>query len=112
MTRFPSAPVDHGTADLLDLIAEDHRVDHDYRTFLDACSMAAAGERGIVRVNVVRAVLTDDNGDLTVRPQRLSAFWRKAELDGHLERTGEWAICQGSTSGNNGRPQPVRRWVG
>ena len=112
MTTYPSAPVDHGTASLLDLIAEDPRVDHDYQTFLDACRAVALGYGGDVKVNAVRHVRTDDNGDLTIRPQRLSAFWRKAELDGHLERTGDWDICRGSNSGNNGRPQPVRRWVG
>ena len=108
---YPSAPVDHGTASLLDLIAEDPRVDHDYRHFLNVCEEVALGHDAVY-VNEVRRLLTDSNGDLTIRPQRLSAFWRKAELDGHLARTGEWDICQGSNSGNNGRPQPVRRWVG
>lgn len=104
------APVDDDTASLLDLIAEDPRVEHDYRLFLNACEEVALGH-GIVTVNAVRSLLTATNGDLRIRPQRLSAFWRKAELDGHLARTGEWDICQGSGSGNNGRPQPRRRWV-
>lgn len=109
--RYPSAAVDTETASLLDLIAEDPRIDHDYRTFLNACEEVALGH-GIVEVNAVRRLLTNLHGDLTIRPQRLSAFWRKAELDGHLARTGDWDICQGSGSGNNGRPQPRRRWVG
>ena len=104
-------PVDEPTSDLLSLIADDPRVDHEYQTFLDAAANCARIHNGLVYVNFVRDVLTNADGQLMIRPQRLSAFWNKASRDGHMVRTGDWDICEGSGSGNDGRPQPVRRWV-
>ena len=106
--------VDNATQDLLSLIADDPRVDHEYQTFLDACQAAARGRDRYVYVNDVRRELTDRNGDLTIRPQRLSAFWNKATGAGRPMRKviGMWETCEGSGSGNDGRPQYVRRWVG
>jgi len=106
------APVDDDTADLLGLIADDPRVADDYALFLDACKTAALHD-GLVRVNEVRELLTDRWGCLVIEPRRLSAFWAKSTGRGKpMVKTGDWAVCKGSGSGNDGRPQPVRRWVG
>ena len=114
MTAPQFASPDDDTLDLLSLIADDPRVEADYRRFLDACQRAARWNDGLVHVNTVRSLLTNPhNGDLTIEPRRLSAFWNKATGDGRpMRRTGEWEICSGSSSGNDGRPQPVRRWHG
>ena len=107
------SPVDEQTQDLLSLVADDPRVEADYRKFLDACRACAAATGDFVYVNDVRAQLTDHNGNLTIEPRRLSAFWNKATGKGRpMVKTGDWQVCQGSGSGNDGRPQPVRRWVG
>lgn len=107
------APVDGDTQDLLSLIADDPRVEADYKRFLEACETVADWEGGLVYVNAVRDYLTNPNGALVIHPQRLSAFWNKATGKGKpMVKTGDWQICQGSGSGNDGRPQPVRRWVG
>ena len=106
------ASVDDETADLLGLIADDPRVEADYERFLNACRACADLCSGLVYVNKVRDLLTDDWGDLIIRPQRLSAFWSKAGREMRFVKTGEWQVCKGSGSGNDGRPQPVRRWVG
>jgi len=124
MTAPHFAPVDDDTADLLGLIADDPRVADDYALFLRACEDAAGmNMAGLVYVNTVRALLTDAWDCLVIEPRRLSAFWNKATGRGKpmLKLTEDearelgvewWQICKGSGSGNDGRPQPVRRWVG
>lgn len=104
-------PVGDDTQDLLSLIADDPRVERDYEWFLNACRVAAIPD-GLVYVNEVRRLLTNHHGQLDIEPRRLSAFWNKATGRGKpMVKTGDWQICAGSGSGNDGRPQPVRRWV-
>lgn len=106
------AAVDDDTQDLLSLIADDPRLADDYDRFLSACRFVAEGNCGLVYVNAVRAILTNRHG-LTIEPRRLSAFWNKATGAGRpMLKTGDWEVCEGSDSRNDGRPQPVRRWVG
>lgn len=115
---------DQATLDTLALMADDPRVATDYDRFLAACEeVARHDQHRLVRVNAVRARLTDGNGDLTITPRRLSAFWNKATRQGgamvkltELEARDlgvlRWDPCEGSPSGNDGKPQPVRRWLG
>lgn len=111
--------VDEQTANLLDLLADDGSVspskEEVRERFLDACCIDAANHGGLVSVNRVRALLADAD----IEPHRYSALWshftgrgkpmEKARLaDGSIM----WQTCHGSKSGNDGRPFPLRRWVG
>lgn len=97
--------------DLLDLLANDPRKDLDYRAFLDACRNEATITLGVVSINGVRWWMTNRYG-YTVEPRRYSTFWRRARLDGHLERTGDYETNTDTRGRNSGKPQPVYRWVG
>lgn len=110
MTTPTSAPINQPTADTLHLIAGDPRKEAEYASFLEACHRVAEGNRGLVHVNAVRVLLSNDYG-LVIEPRRYSAFWCRATAKGGpLAKTGEWATCVHPKNG--GRPQPVRRWTG
>lgn len=110
------APVDDDTADLLSVLADPHPIVGADVTdlFLAACRRAAMSCDGYVSVNVVRGILADEDID----PRRYSAMWAhftgsgkpmvKAKDDSGAQM---WETCEGSPSGNNGRPYPMRRWV-
>jgi hypothetical protein len=98
-------------ASLLDLIGNDPRHDDEYDQFLYSCLLVARGADGRVSINHVRNVMANDWG-LTIDPRRYSSFWRRARLDGHLERTGDWETNTDAKGRNSGKPQPVYRWIG
>lgn len=103
--------VDDETADLLVLVADVERVvgQADVMTFLEACRRDAMANDGLVSVNRVRKLMEQRN----VEPHRYSSFWsRFTGKDRPMRKTDEWEICRGSASGNDGRPFPIRRWVG
>jgi hypothetical protein len=110
------SPVDDATADLLTLVADvDRPVGHDVPAlFLAACQADAEAHDGLVSVNRVRARLADAD----IPPRRYSALWAhytgagKPMVKAHWS-DGEqiWETCSGSTSGNDGRPFPLRRWI-
>ena len=118
MTAQPQwSPVDDTTADLLTVLSDPHPIVGADATaaFLAACEADAAAHGGLVSVNRVRERLADAG----IEPHRYSAMWshftgrgkpmEKARLaDGSVM----WQTCKGSKSGNNGRPYPLRRWVG
>lgn len=112
MTTSPSwSPVDDDTADLLTLVADvDHPVGRDVpAAFLAACEADANAHAGLVSVNRVRAALADHD----IPARRYSALWQAfTGLSKPMQVTDEWEICAGSSSGNNGRPFRIRRWVG
>lgn len=111
MTGPTFAPVDADTGDLLDLLAGDQRKADDWDRFLLACR-ADWEQHGHVSVQCVRRSLSNRYG-LVIEPRTYSAMWRRASgKDGPLQVTDDWEICTGSTSGNDGRPQRLRRWVG
>jgi hypothetical protein len=97
--------------DLLDLIANDPRKEDDYSMFVAACRSEAYHANGIVSINDVRMAFETFWG-LSIEPRRYSSFWRRARLDGHLERTGEWETNTDVRGRNSGKPQPVYRWTG
>ena len=108
------SPIDEPTRDLLTLVAdaETPTGQEHYARFLAACKADADAHQGFVSVNRVRAALTD-NGQLQIDPRAFSAMWAHATGKGRpMVKTGNWITCAGSTSGNDGRPYPERRWVG
>lgn len=111
------APVDDTTHDLLSLVADPHPiVGADVQAlFLDSCRRDAEAHGGLVSVNRVRVLL--NASDIPAR--RYSALWghhtgRGRAMVKARRPNGDylWETCEGSTSGNNGRPFPLRRWVG
>ncbi len=117
-TSGPSwSPIDDDTHDLLSVVAEPHPVvgAEVVDLFLDACRRDADSHGGFVSVNRVRARLADQD----IPSRRYSALWGHFTGQGRPmvkakdPATGDylWEPCSGSTSGNNGRPYPVRRWV-
>jgi hypothetical protein len=100
-------------ASLLDLIGNDPRHDDEYERFLRACELVSHpyGDERKVSINSVRRIMRNQWG-LVIDPRRYSSFWRRARLDGHLERTGDWETNTDAKGRNNGKPQPVYRWVG
>lgn len=100
--------------DLLHLVADAERVvgGADVDAFLDACRRDAMAHDGLVSVNRVRVLM--DGRD--IEHHRYSAFWSRFTGKGRpmVKATGEnaWEVCQGSSSGNDGRPYRLRRWVG
>jgi hypothetical protein len=122
MTAIHFAPADEDTYDLLAAVAEPHpAIGADAPAlFLAACKRDAETHDGLVSVNRVRALLADSD----IPPRRYSALWahftgpgkpmRKATQFNSFTQMVEplWETCAGSTSGNDGRPFQLRRWVG
>lgn len=99
------------SADLLELVADtENPVGRDVPAlFLAACEADARAHCGLVSVNRVRRLLAAED----IPPRRYSALWSHYTGRGKpMVKTGDWEVCTGSTSGNDGRPYPLRRWVG
>lgn len=100
--------------DLLALIADEERVvgRDAVDLFLDACRRDAMAHDGLVSVNRVRQLMKDAD----IEHHRYSAFWSHFTGKGRpmVKATGDqaWEVCEGSESGNDGRPYRLRRWVG
>lgn len=117
MTAPRWEPVDSTTADLLSGLADPSPIigADVIDLFLAACEADAATHDGLVSVNRVRTRLAD--ADIPAR--RYSALWshytgkdRPMVKARHEDGSPMWEVCSGSTSGNDGRPFPLRRWVG
>ncbi len=105
------APVDDDTNDLLSLVADITSPigQDDPDQFLAACRLDAMAHDGEVSVNRVRALMSDAG----IEPHRYSAFWNTFTGKGRpMVKADAWEVCEGSTSGNDGRPFRLRRWVG
>ena len=120
-TRAPQwSPVDDSTADLLTVLADPHPiVGADVPDlFLAACRRDAMANGGLVSVNRVRELLAGED----IPPRRYSALWshftgrgkpmRKVTAEEAAKGMPRWEICKGSSSGNDGRSFPLRRWIG
>lgn len=115
MTALPDEPlfgaIDGTTAEKLRVVADPtHPVGRDVPAlFLAACEADAYTHGGLVSVNRVRRLLAADD----IPPRRFSALWSAFTGPGRpMRRTGRWIECEGSESGNNGKPYPERRWIG
>jgi len=106
------APIDEDTNDILHLVADlDSPIGADVPTlFLDACRRDAMAHNGEVSVNRVRALLADAD----IQPRRYSSLWSQFTGPGRPMQKikGDWDVCKGSKSHNDGRPFPKRRWTG
>lgn len=103
--------IDDDTADLLTLVADESSpIGRDVPDlFLDACRRDAMAHDGLVSVNRVRMLLADRD----IPPRRYSAMWSNFTGAGRpMVKSDEWETCEGSTSGNDGRPFKLRVWVG
>ena len=110
------SPVDDDTHDLLTAVAEPHPiVGADAQEIcLAACRADALAHDGMVSVNRVRELMAEKD----IPARRYSALWAHCTGRGKpmvkaLDDQGHniWEECEGSTSGNDGRPFPLRRWV-
>lgn len=103
-------PVDAQTASLLELVAGDRIHEADRRRVVEAIAQTARDHAGLVDPNHVRALLWRD-GQCLVCPAVIGATVAALRHKGVLEPAG-WVVTEGSTTGNNGRPQRAYRWVG
>jgi len=111
MTAPQFAPITDDTADLLTLVADvDRPIGADAPAlFLAACRRDAEAHGGEVSVNRVRALLADAD----IPPRRYSSLWAAFTGRGKpMRKSGGWETCEGSASGNDGRPFQRRVWVG
>lgn len=97
--------------DLLDLLAHDPRREDEYRQFLDACRQVRLGQREYVSINDVRSRLSNEWG-LVIEPRRYSSFWRRARVDGLLERTNIREPNTDVRGKNATKEQFLYRWIG
>ena len=105
---YPSAPVNHDTADLLSLIAEDQHpsVDYEWRRFVQGLR-ATADQAGVIDPNWLRENLRGD-----IAPRRIGAFTNRALAERLIEPTGEWRVSDDRVGRNGGKPCRVYRWAG
>lgn len=103
------SPMDDDTADLLTLVADAYtepgRAACD--VFLDACRRDALANDGLVSVNRVRLLVAGQ-----IEHHRFSGMWSRFTGPGRPMVRDGWETCEGSTTGNNGKPYPRRRWIG
>lgn len=80
-----------------------------HEDFLSACKADAEAHAGIVSVNRVRAMCES----LNIPPRKWSSLWTHYTGPGRpMRRAGRWEEVRGDGSRNNGKPVPLRRWVG
>lgn len=120
MARHAWAAADDQTHDLLALVADPQRPvgREDVAAFLNACEADARAHACQVSVNRVRARI--DATAYAIEPRRYSSLWSlfTSTKRGPMVRTVDdagapvWEMCAGSHTGNDGRPFPIRTWVG
>lgn len=94
----------------LDLIANDPRKEADWQKFIRACQTDAECY-GLISVQRVRAAMSNQYG-LTVHPQTYASFWARATRDGLMVTTEQFDRCTHKATGNGGKVQFLRRWIG
>ncbi|WP_332645084.1 hypothetical protein [Aeromicrobium sp.] len=105
---YPSAPIEGDTKATVDLVANDWRSDYEWRAFVEAVESRALWPDGDVYPDDVRDALMGSDGELTINPRRLSAFYSRAVSCGLLVFS-HWGI-NGDTKGRNaGRPARIYR---
>jgi hypothetical protein len=103
--------VDAEMGTLLDLIADPDAVpnltpDQEWRTYVLALRTVAAMHDGAISANVLRPSVRG-----VVKPSRIGAFCRRAQLEGLIVADG-WEVSDDTESGNAGRPARNYRWLG
>ncbi|MCW2529346.1 MAG: hypothetical protein JWM76_4206 [Pseudonocardiales bacterium] len=107
MTTYPSAPISGATLTAVKSVAHDWDTDEDWRRFRHAVSMVEIRD-GEVSADAVRERLRGVDGELTINPRRLSAFYARAVAQGLLEYS-HWGINGDHKGHNAGRPARVYR---
>jgi hypothetical protein len=111
MTTQPTwSASDDETNDLLTLVADaTSPIGRDAPDlFLAACRRDAMAHDGLVSVNRVRVLMAEAD----VEPHRYSSFWSAFTGRGKpMVKADAWEPCEGSASGNDGRPYRLRRWI-
>lgn len=110
MTTQPQwSAMDDDTSDLLSLVADTYTepARDACDVFLAACERDAESHDGEVSVNRVRLLVADQ-----IEHHRFSAMWARFTGPGRPMVRDGWETCAGSSSGNNGKPYPRRRWQG
>ena len=101
------SPVDSGTGDLLDLLANTEPVDGHHREwefFIDTLRRYSR-PTGFIDQNNVREELRGK-----VKANRVGAFYRRAALEGLIEPAG-WVVSNDTAGKNSGRPCRMYRWL-
>lgn len=105
-----SAPIEGETLATVESVAHDWMADRSWRLFVGACEYVAEHNSGLVVPDEVRADLTQTDGELCIRPRRLSAFYNRAVAQGLLEFS-HWGINGDHKGRNAGRPARVYRLI-
>jgi len=110
MTTQPTfGPVDHGTASLLDLLAETNpalpQEVREWNHFLKVLQQVA-GATGLIDQNDVRPLLRGE-----IKASRVGAFYRRAVLEGRIRAEG-WTESDDLEQRNRGKPMRRYRWLG
>lgn len=103
------APVDSGTGDLLDLLANEHPAtpqERDEWVFFINILHGFSRPTGFIDQNNVREELRGK-----VKANRVGAFYRRALLEGLIEPAG-WVVSTDTVGKNSGRPCRMYRWLG
>lgn len=106
----------------IELVAGDwFRGDEDLEKFIAALMDARRGPEDLIHQDDVRSRLTEDTVKgprISINPHRYSALWNVCKahglIDFHRDAAGEvvYERSTTSTTGNNAKLFPVRRWVG
>lgn len=101
--------MDDETHDLLALVADTYTepARDANAIFLDACRRDAMANDGFVSANRVRVLVGDQ-----IESHRYSAMWSHHTGEGRAMKVAGYETCEGSKSGNNGKPYLRRRWQG
>lgn len=98
-----SEPISGDTRSTVELVGNDWLADEDWRRFVAAVHGRALWRNNEVAPDDVRDALTGADGELTINPRRLSAFYSRAVAQGLLEFS-HWGVS-GDTKGKNaGKP--------
>jgi hypothetical protein len=104
------APTDSDTADLLDLLAEEHPATPseaaEWPYFLDVLKKVADENDGLIDQNLTRPLLRGQ-----IRPARTGSFFHRAARRG-LIRVEAWNESNDRQQRNTGKPTRIWRWMG
>lgn len=102
-------PVDHNTASLLDLLAEQHPAtptEHDEWTYFVTVLQEVAAEAGVIDQNLTRPRLRGQ-----IKASRTGAFFHRAAREGLIRAAG-WTVSDDLESKNRGKPTRSYDWLG
>ena len=106
---FPSAPITGDTLATVQLVSRDWRAIEDWARFEEACRDCAEHERdhlghAHVYPDHVRLLLTNPDGELSINPRRLSAFYNRAAGKAGFLDFSHWSISEDTKGRNQGKP--------